>query len=284
MQINGWKYYNHAVIPTTAPHEIPNLSPLYNGDIWKIKGRTPLLARWTTSFDCNYETNWWYVIKDSSFDITALKAKRRYEINKGIKNFEIRKINPIDYSEKLFGIQIAAYSAYPEKYRPHINRQTFLSSIEFWDSYVCIGAFDRLSNELCGYALLSKESETYIDFKVLKTNPEHEKRGVNAALVEGILRYFNSFLTAGGYICDGAKSINHETNFQNYLEKYFGFRKAYCKLHITYNPKLKWIIKLIYPIRKFFLKADGIGIIHSLNAILKMEEICRKEGKNEVFV
>jgi len=36
--IEGWKYYNHAVIPTTAPHEPVNLSPITDGKIWKVGG------------------------------------------------------------------------------------------------------------------------------------------------------------------------------------------------------------------------------------------------------
>ena len=226
MQINGWKYYNHAAIPTTAPHEKVRMSPLENRSIWKIEG-SPLLARWTTDFDCGYETNWWYVIKDTPFDINLLKAKRRYEINKGIKNFDVKEINPIKFVEEIYSVQIAAYSAWSEKYRPSVNKNEFVSSVRNWNCYICIGAFDRESEKLCGYALLSKESETYVDFKVMRTNPECEKNGINAALVEGVLRHFNLFLTEGGYICDGARSINHETAFQDYLEKYFEFRKAY---------------------------------------------------------
>lgn len=277
MQIDGWKYYNHAAIPTTAPHEIPDISPITDASIWK-SGGAPLLARWTTEFDCGYETNWWYVIKDTPFDISALKAKRRYEINKGIKNFDIKEIDPNNYAHELCDVQIAAYSAYPEKYRPSVNREEFISSVQHWNSLVCIGAFERESENLCGYALLSKESETCVDFKVMRTKPECERNGVNAALVEGILRCFNSFLTQGGYICDGARSINHETAFQDYLEKYFGFRKAYCKLHISYNPKLRWMIQLMYPIRKLLKKYDEIGKIHQLNAVLRMEEIARKDN------
>ena len=71
----GWRYYNHAVIPSSPPNAPLNLTPLEDGSIWKI-GKTPLLARWTTNFDCGYETNWWYVIKDTPFDINVLKAKR----------------------------------------------------------------------------------------------------------------------------------------------------------------------------------------------------------------
>lgn len=242
----------------------------------KFRG-APLLARWTTDFDCGYETNWWYVIKDTPFDISELKAKRRYEINKGIKNFDVKEIEPDLYADELYNVQLAAYSAYPKKYRPSVNREEFISFVHHCDSFVCIGAFDRESGMLCGYSLLSKECETYVDFKVMRTNPKCEKNGVNAALVEGILRYFNSFLIRGGYICDGARSINHETAFQDYLEKYFGFRKAYCNLHMTYNPRLKWVFRLIYPIRKVLVKMDGIGVLHSINAVLWMEELQRND-------
>ena len=82
MRINGWEYYNHAAVPTVAPHEEPNLQPVEDNSIWKIDGGMPLLARWTTDFDCGSETNWWYVIKDTPFDINALKSKRRYEIKR----------------------------------------------------------------------------------------------------------------------------------------------------------------------------------------------------------
>lgn len=233
------------------------------------------MVRWTTNFDCEHETNWWYVIKDTPFDINALKSKRRYEINKGMKNYKVIEIDPLNYKEELYSVQVAAFSAYPEKYRPTVKKSSFLEDIDKWKQYVVLGAFFRENNELSGYALLSKESEHYTDFKVLKTKPNHERNAVNAALVEGVLRYFNTFLVNGGYICDGARSIQHETAFQDYLEKYFNFRKAYCKLHIVYHPKIGWVVKLAYPLRKLLAVFDNINLIHQINAVLKMEEIIR---------
>ena len=276
--MNNWIYYKHALIPSVAPHEIPDLTSIEDGTAWKSNG-TPVFARWTTDFDCGYETNWWFVIKDSPFDINSLKAKRRYEITKGARNFEVREILAQNYAEDLYNVQVAAYSSYPEKYRPTVDKDKFISSVQKWDCYICFGAFERESEKLCGYALLSKEGEKYVDFKVMRTNPERERDGVNAALVDGILRYFDPFLAQGGYICDGARSVNHETAFQDYLEKYFGFRKAYCKLHIAYNPRFKWLIGLLYPFRGVLMKMDGIGIVHSINAVLKMETIRREAEK-----
>lgn len=119
-----------------------------------------------------------------------------------------------------------------------------------------------------------------MNFNVLKTDPAFEKYSVNAALIEKILKNYKEFLECGGIICDGARSISHETHFQDYLEKYFGFRKAYCDLHIQYNPRIKWLIKLLFPLRKILLVFDGIGMIHSINGVLKMEEVCCKKRVN----
>lgn len=282
--MNSWKYYRQALIPSGAPHQVPNVQLIETGEIWKKTNKKVLLARWTTDYDIKEETNWWYVIKDEPFDINSLKAKRRYVINKGLKNFIVKEISPADFQEELYSVQVDAFSAYPEKYRPVVNKKEIHGWIDAFEkdrSYKMFGAFSNETNELCGYSYL-KETSNYINFCVLKTKPQYEKYEVNAALVYGILEYFKERLQSGSYICDGARSISHETAFQDYLEKYFGFRKAYCRLHIAYNPKIKWLIKLLFPLRRVMRLFDGIGIVHSVNAILKMEEIVRnKEGSNE---
>lgn len=66
MKIEGWKYYNHAAIPTVAPHENPDITPIEDKSIWQLDGK-PLLARWTTDFDLDRETNWWYIIRRAPF-------------------------------------------------------------------------------------------------------------------------------------------------------------------------------------------------------------------------
>lgn len=273
--MKNWKYYNNAMIPTCAPHEEPDTTPVYNGEIWKnICGRKrPLLARWTTDFDCQEETNWWYVIKDTPFDLSALKAKRRYEITKGCKNFEIRRItNPIDYAEELYHVQIEAFRAYPEKYRPTVNKEVFFYTVSNWTELIRVyGAFYRETGQLCGYALLTC-SDRHMNFSVQKTRPDSEKYGVNAALVYGILMDCQIELENGLYICDGARSVLHETAFQDYLEKYFGFRKAYCKLHIEYNPKVKWFVPFLYRFRDVFKKFDYIGLMHRINGVFYMQD------------
>lgn len=277
MNTSTWEYYNHALIPVQPPTIPADTAAMKQPSFWNATpAGTPLLARWTEDFDCAEQTGWWYIIKDEPFDISALKAKRRYEINRGSKYFDVHIIAPEEYKEALYSVQVAAFSAYPKKYRPTVNKAQFMQDVSHWDPYVVFGAFYRETNELAGYTLVTHSGESWAGLQVQRTMPEYEKYQVNAALVAKVLSHYSDFLAKGGIICDGARSINHETNFQDYLEKYFGFRKAYCKLCIAYNPKIKWAIKLLYPIRRWLEKMDAIDMVHQINSVLKMEELSRR--------
>ncbi len=100
-----------------------------------------------------------------------------------------------------------------------------------------------------------------------------EKNAINAAMVAGILEYYKDRFNGQFYINDGSRSIRHETAFQDYLEKYFEFRKAYCYLNVKYRKGFGVIVKILYPFRKHISPDTKIG--SKLSAILKMEEICR---------
>jgi len=275
MEIKGWRSYQHAAIPSTAPHEPVNTIPIKVGSIWRLDREIILLARWASDWDCKIETDWWYVIKDSPFDISTLKSKRRYEINKGNTNFDVREINSKDFAEDFYQITVAAYSKYPDSYRPNIDHDSFIEYIGNCEDYKQYGAFSREDCSLCGYARLERNGN-YIDFTVLKTYPNKEKLAINAAIVFKILSDHEDFFKSGGYICDGSRSIQHETAFQDYLEKYFQFRKAYCRLNIIYRPGFKWVINILFPFRGLIKRIRFIGGIHKIQALLKMEEFAKK--------
>lgn len=279
MIIDGWKYYNHAAIPAGAPHAEVDISPVENKKIWELDGH-PLLARWTSGFDCGYETEWWYVIIDKPFDISGIKSKRRYEIKKGNKHFLVKEIDPSDYIEEIYTITKAAYESYPEPYRPSLSHKSFTEDIKKWDFYKTYGAFSFADKELYGYACLSRD-DNYINFRTIKVDPNQEKNAINAALVYHLLADHEGFLKSGGYICDGERAVFHKTSFQDYLEKYFCFRKAYCTLHIAYRPAFGIIIKAAFPFRKILRKSGSNLLLVKSNALLNMEEIRRTFVKKD---
>lgn len=272
---NVWRVYNQALLPTMPPHVEPDISEIKEKGFWRERERERVfLVRWVSDWDCQEQTNWWYVIKDTPFDIGALKSKRRYEINKGNKNFSVKEIDPRMYKKEIYKIQKQAYMAYPEKYRPQVHQEKLFKEIDAWPFYKVYGAFHAETGEMVGYAALNRK-EDYIYYAVHKTVPAMETLGINASIVHKILVEHESFLISGGYISDGSRNILHETGFQNYLEKYFGFRKAYCKLHIVYRPSVLIAVRMLYPFRKLLYAMDKISMIHKINGVLKMEEAVR---------
>ena len=76
------------------------------------------------------------------------------------------------------------------------------------------------------------------------------------------------------YVNDGARSISHETNIQEFLIKKFKFRKAYCNLNIIYSPKIKFILSIIYPF-KSIISLLKFGPFVKINILINQEEIRR---------
>ncbi len=277
-----WRYYNRAMLPDCAPHDDVDITAVKSGELWKNKAGRPLFARWTTNWDCGYETNWWYTVLDAPFDIDSVNAKRRYEIKKGNKFFDARQFCAYDIKEEYLTVDVEAYKAYPAKYRPTVDRDDLYKRLYKNKSEIdkkFFGAFSKETGKLCGYILVN-EYEDHVILAKQKAIPQYEKNGINAFLVYSVVEYYNSRLSKDFYICDGERNISHETSFQDFLEKYFGFRKAYCKLNIVFRPSVRWLVPILRVLRKPLKKLDNVGIVHMINSVLTMEELSK--GQKEI--
>lgn len=268
MIIEGWKYYNHSAIPTSAPHEKVNLLAIKSGRIWNIEGKKPLLARWISDFDCGYETEWWYIIKDNSTTLEQCKKKVRKEIRRANEKIDIRVINPEEYEEDIKRVYHAAVSNYEKPDVPLYLKQIKKVENEEW-----IGAFERENNLLIAYKIgrLHKENVEMITSKV---DPRYSCCSPLLAMnYYQIEKYINS--GEYRYMSNGARTILHQTGYNDYLENKLGFRKAYCRLNIKYRPKIKMIIYILYPFHGIFKKLDRYSFMRKINGLLEMERINR---------
>lgn len=269
--LSGWQYYNNAAIPVCAPHEKAELAPIRSGSIWKMKEK-PLLARWTTDYDCGYETEWWYTVLDTPCRLENLKSDRRYKINKGLKNYRCMAINPADYAHGMAIVTYTDFQTYPKKYRPDVTveqlENSYINSrLKTW------GAINE-NNELCAFCSFA-EHESFYELQQNKSLPAEQKNQVNAALIYTALTDLTEEIEKGKYISNGQRNVYHETSFNEYLCKYFGFRKAFCRLGIAINPKYKAIVRILFVFRKLLTGLDNISIVHKINAVLKMVEISK---------
>ena len=275
---NEWEYYNHALVPTLPPHIDPDTSWMKDSTKWKeyAGGKMPLFARWVSDFDCSEETQWWCIIKDTPFDIMSLKSNRRSLITRGLKRVDVKVIIPADYAEQMSNILVKEWKYYDDSYEEGNDRQKLTDDFkkmttENLGNAEYLGAFLKDTDTMIGYAIYNLFDD-WIEYSVVKTDPEYLNTQVNAALAYfGVERYMRPGIK---YIHGGWRTMIHESNYQEYLLKNFGFRKAYCKLHIQYRPLMQIAVNVLYPLRGIIKKVKNKWI-YTVWCALQQEEIRR---------
>ena len=275
---NEWEYYNHALVPTLPPHIDPDISWMKDSDRWKeyAGGKMPLFARWVSNFDCTEETEWWCIIKDTPFDIMSLKSNRRSLITRGLKRVDVKVIIPVDYAEQMSNILVKEWKYYDDSYEEGNDRQKLTDdfkklTMKNLGNAEYLGAFLKDTDTMIGYAIYNLFDD-WIEYSVVKTDPEYLNTQVNAALAYfGVERYMRPGIK---YIHGGWRTMIHESNYQEYLMKNFGFRKAYCKLHIQYRPLMQITVNVLYPLRGMIKKVNNKWI-YTVWCALQQEEIRR---------
>lgn len=269
----NWKYYNHAMIPTTAPHEEVDTRSIDDGSIWKnVHNKLPLFIRWTTEFDCGYETNWWYVICTKPFSLKILSKDARKSVRKALKYCLIKQIEPKKYIEDLWRVYqeaIIRYTNLDNKISEQSFRQNCMnadSNIEYW------AGFEKETGRMIGYMTCAVYDE-YVNLQTSKYSTEFLKLRVSDALNFVVIDFYLNYLEKS-YIVNGERSINHETNVQKYYFEHFNFRKAYCHLNLKYRWFVAGAVNIFYPFRSI-IKTRNRGIFHQINSVLRMEEIRR---------
>lgn len=274
-----WEYYNHALVPTTAPHIVPDTSWMNNRKKWRelADGKYPLFARWITDFDCEEETEWWCLIKDAPFDMMSLKSNRRSLITRGLKRVDVKVIVPSEYAEQMANILIKAWKSYDKSYTEGNDRRKLTEEFEKITEETLgnteyLGAFLKDTDTMIGYSIYNLY-EDWIEYSVVKTDPEYLNTQVNAALAfYGLERYMKPDIK---YILGGYRTMVHDSNYQDYLLKNFGYRKAYCRLHIRYRWWMRMLVFILYPFQNILNKFSENKLVYQICCTLRQEEIHR---------
>ena len=261
---NNWRKYNGALIPNFPPH----VNVVENGIEKEIKTRKAFFARWVSNFDIDKELPFWYIIKDNATEIESYSSNTRTQIRKGLKNFRVRIIDRSVVKGKGFEIYESSFKSYKGAQKM-LSEEKFKSNLDenfqYWGVYtndnLFVGyAMNRVYNDVC-------------DYSTMKIHPGYLQQYPFYALLFEMNRYYLNELNMK-YVSNGARSISHQTNIQDFLIKKFKFRKAYCNLHIRYHPVIKIIISLFFPLRSIF-RLSKIRFLRNMHVLLFQEELSR---------
>ena len=266
----NWRKYNGALIPTTPPH----IEADFLGIEEEIKNQNAYFSRWTSNFDQNEETQFWYVICDEKLEILDYSKNTRNQIRRGLRNCEVRIIDKEIILKEGYGSYNAAFLRYNTYLDPK-SEEEFYQEIEslgkeweFWGIYY--------NEKMIGYSQ-NKIIGDYCDYSTIKFNPDYLRYYPSYALFFTMNQYY---LNEKGlrYVNDGARSISHETNIQSFLIQKFKFRKAYCTLNIIYSTKVKFILFIIYPFKSIISLLKFAPFV-KMNILICQEKIRRSYEK-----
>ena len=207
------------------------------------------------------------MIKDSFGGMEELSSKMRNQVKKCFKTMRVEKISAEYLSLNGYEVFVAACNNYHIKAVPP-TREQFETRIknaeenEFW------GVIDIATDKLVAFCMNAVTAEC-CEYRTMKAIPEFQKLYAYYGLIYEMNRYYLEVQKLK-YVNDGARSITNHSNIQPFLIDKFKFRKAYCRLGITYKWWLGMAVHLLYPFCK---------MIHvpQVRAMLDMEAMARGE-------
>ena len=275
-----WKNYKGVLLPVTPPHRTISLSKKEQNELLKLSGA--YLIRWISEWDLPYKTNYWFIIKDSFGGFEEYSSKNRQHVRKGLRNFEVKKIDVDFLMQKRYTIYKKAYEHYKFKKKDR-NIKTIPSKAIFIDIYKktisngeYLGVFENVTNKFVAFSEITIRDDAVI-FGSTKFDPDYLKKYSAYALIHTRNEYYLDNKKFK-YVSGGTRSLLHETNYQDMLISVFKFRKAYCKLNLSFSPVLKAGIIILYPFRKIIYRINN-KLFKKISTVLKMYEITINDDK-----
>lgn len=270
MQFKGteWKKYHGALLFGRAPHISIELTK--DDKIKLLDKSKAYFLRWISEWDTR-ESEFWYVIKDSFGGMEELSSNTRSKVRRGLKQCIVKKVSKEIIANEGYDVYHHAFDNYNTYIKP-TNREIFKQNIlncstcEFWAVYT------NDEDKMIAYSQNFIEDNS-VNYATIKFHPSYLKLYPSYALFYEMNHYYledKNFL----YVNDGARSISHDTNIQNFLIQKFKFRKAYCRLNIVYRKDIAVMVKLLYPLKSIISKLN-FPVTNKIMVLLKQEGIRR---------
>lgn len=241
--------YKRCLVWYGSPHEEKKLTALEMKLL--LKKYIALLIRNVYDFDCENQTTFWYIIKDQFGEMEELSSKTRNQIRRALKLLIIKIVDKRVIVEQGYEVYLNSFKKYKDLISQPVSRDLFIEGLQsyqqgeqFW------GCIDKENGKLIAYArnLVQGNMCHYIS---MKARPEYFKGFYPYyGLIYSMNEYYLKTLGLK-YVSDGTRSITEHSNIQFFLIEKFKFRKAYCNIAISYDFRLKILIVLLSPFRKY---------------------------------
>ena len=267
-----WDKYHNVLIPDEPCSKDIHLSKREARLLLKKTG--VYFIRYTSDFDCTEETEFWYVVKDKKSSMEELSANTRSKIRRGSKSCFVKKVSAEFIACSGYEVYTKAFERYETELSP-VSKEDYynnIMSVKDDASYEFFAVFENQTNQMIAYSK-NKIQDNVCNYGEIKFIPEFLRLYPSYVLFFEMNNYYLNERMCK-FVVDGARSINHKTNIQDFLIDKFKFRKAYCKLNIYYSIKVTIAINIVYPFRRLLERIQS-KTINKLKILIIHEEIRR---------
>lgn len=267
-----WQVYNRMVEPRGPASLAIHLEQAEAHDIRKALGG--ILIRWTSAFEDRVASpnDWYALVCDQHIPIEQYSKSQKKKLQKTLHQCEIKPIDASFIAKHAYPVYVKAHSRYDKNKDNYTDEATFkkgaLVDVGFEDLIQYFGAFYQ--GQLIAYSKCYTFDDEEVNFTQSKYDPDYMKYRISEALTyvrtkhyleEGRVRYINA----------GWRSIEHQTNVQDFYEQKFKFRKAPLALNIQYDSKINFAVNLLRPMYTL-----GLSFGAKPNALLKLDSFKNK--------
>lgn len=208
----------------------------------KLKGAVLV---WTSGFCSEAESRGWYAITLSNFlEVDVMRSRNvRSKIRRGLRGLNVRQVSGKEIGRLGYDVYRMNMLKYGTDERKILDEELFFqkesgldSDAEFRQQW---GAF--LGDKMVGYTHVIQYGEVEADYTHMKFHPDYLNKYVSYALLYTMNQYYLGQKRVQ-YVSDGQRSILHDTNVQDFLEKEFDFERRYLRLHIYTYPVVRHAI------------------------------------------
>jgi hypothetical protein len=267
-----YRRYGTMVVPFGPAHVGYSLSGSDSSAAMKRLGG--MLVRTTGGFGSSDQAGGWYAVICRRFtDVGEIPSSNtRSKLRRALRNCTVRRLTARELARWGHAVYVGAHERYrgasadmsPSTFQAHaLATEGFDDIVHHWGVF-CDG-------DLAGYSSNYVLGTAEASYATLKFHPAYLKRYTSYALLYEMNRYYLDDQQFA-YVNDGFRSILHETDLQDFLERTFGFEKAYTSVDVTYRAPVGALVKATFPARRALGRVD-----QRLRALYELERIVRED-------
>lgn len=260
VNFNDWCYYKKGVVSNRSP--LVELTPNYKECRCLMKHFKAWFVMYNTDFNAAEETKYWGMLKEGKVDFNRLNSSTRSRINKCLSACEIKQIAPEILKELGYRVYLIETGRYAKKGFPTkpVSEDEYRQGVDnnarkgyhFWGVF-CEGI-------LISYYIVEIRESVLVLLVRQADYQNYNHVFPSYGMVYTVLEHY---LNSGkcDYALSGFRTLSQHSNAQLFMQEKFGFKKAYCNLHVTFRWFLYPPIWILYVFRKYIKHRKLIQLI-----------------------